>query len=249
MNYNSIKRFSKRAEYYYKYRPTYPLVIADFIISELKLSSDSILADIGCGTGIFSSLFKNKVKIIYGIEPNTEMLKLAKKNLSTQKNFKPIKATYDNTTLKNSSINAIVCAQAFHWFNINKAKKEFIRITDNNHYCTLIWNIRNTNNPFFAEYENILYSNIKNYSKRAHNKNYDKISKSLFKTYKKEIFDNFLYYDFDSVCGLLKSSSYFPLKGNSYNKILEEMQNLFNKYSINNIIKLHYKTIVYLGSL
>lgn len=53
MNYNSINRFTNRADYYNKYRPSYPIVVADFIISEFKLSSDSIIADIGCGTGIF----------------------------------------------------------------------------------------------------------------------------------------------------------------------------------------------------
>ena len=249
MNYNSIKRFTNRADYYNKYRPMYPIVVADFIISEFKLSSDSIIADIGCGTGIFSSLFKDRIKTIYGIEPNTEMLKFAKKNLSKQKNFIPINATYEKTTLKNSSVNAIVCAQAFHWFNINKAKNEFKRITDSNNFCALIWNIRNTENPFFAEYENILCSNIKNYPKRAHNKNYDKMSKSLFKNYKKEIFDNYIDYDFDSICGLLKSSSYVPLKANSYNKIFEEIQIIFNKYCVNNIIKLHFKTHVYSGIL
>jgi len=100
MNYNSINRFTNRADYYNKYRPTYPIVVADFIISEFKLSSDSIIADIGCGTGIFSSLFKDKIKTIYGIEPNTEMLKFAKKNLSKQNNFIPINATYEKNNPK-----------------------------------------------------------------------------------------------------------------------------------------------------
>jgi hypothetical protein len=75
------------------------------------------------------------------------------------------------------------------------------------------------------------------------------MSKSLFKTYKKEIFDNYIDYDFDSIYGLLKSSSYVPLKGESYNKIFEEIQIIFNKYCVNNIIKLHFKTHVYSGIL
>src|SRR3990172_1134972 len=51
------KRFSTRAQYYNKYRPKYPRAIIKLLRAECGLSSSSIIADIGSGTGILSRLF------------------------------------------------------------------------------------------------------------------------------------------------------------------------------------------------
>ena len=48
------KRFSSRVENYIKYRPSYPLEIIDSLKKKNLLADDTIIADIGSGTGILT---------------------------------------------------------------------------------------------------------------------------------------------------------------------------------------------------
>ena len=67
------QRFSSRVENYVKYRPAYPPAIIDLLATECGLTPDSIIADIGSGTGILTELFLKNGHRVYGIEPNREM--------------------------------------------------------------------------------------------------------------------------------------------------------------------------------
>ncbi len=56
------------------------------------------------------------------------MKEIAQLNLSQNPNFKSIAGTGENTTLPTNSIDIITVAQAFHWFDVEKSRKEFFRI-------------------------------------------------------------------------------------------------------------------------
>jgi len=68
--YQSTKRFANRVDNYIKYRPSYPLDLIPFLKSEIGLSADYIIADIGSGTGISSKLFLDSGNKVFGVEPN-----------------------------------------------------------------------------------------------------------------------------------------------------------------------------------
>jgi hypothetical protein len=48
------QRFSSRVTNYVKYRPSYPAAIIDLLAAECGLSADSIVADVGSGTGLLA---------------------------------------------------------------------------------------------------------------------------------------------------------------------------------------------------
>lgn len=48
----STTRFSDRVENYIKYRSVYPAEVIDYLKSEYILKSDSVITDIGSGTGM-----------------------------------------------------------------------------------------------------------------------------------------------------------------------------------------------------
>jgi SAM-dependent methyltransferase len=50
-------RFSDRVEDYVRSRPGYPRAVIDLLRKECGLTADSIVADIGCGTGFLARLF------------------------------------------------------------------------------------------------------------------------------------------------------------------------------------------------
>ncbi len=67
------QRFSSRVTNYVKYRPSYPAAIIDLLTAECGLSTDSIVADVGSGTGLLAELFLKAGNRVLGIEPNREM--------------------------------------------------------------------------------------------------------------------------------------------------------------------------------
>ena len=50
------QRFTNRVAHYAKHRPSYPLAILDLLEAECDLTSASVVADVGSGTGILSEL-------------------------------------------------------------------------------------------------------------------------------------------------------------------------------------------------
>src|ERR1043165_1321243 len=158
------KRFSNRVENYRKYRPRYPAEVIAFLEKEIGLSPSSVVADIGAGTGIFTDLLLKHGSTVYAVEPNAPMREAAESDLSNYGNFHSIDATAEATTLANNSIDAIICAQAFHWFKIPETRAEFKRILKPDGWVVLIWNLRSPDStPFLAAYEQFLLKYSKEY--------------------------------------------------------------------------------------
>ena len=157
MNNNPTSRFTDRVENYIKYRPSYPVEVIEYLKSEGILKTDSVIADIGSGTGISAELFLKNGNVVYCVEPNDAMREAAEKLLSEYSNFRSINATAEDTTLPDNTINLIICAQAFHWFDITKVKVEFRRILKPAGRICLMWNERILDgNPFLIAYEKLL---------------------------------------------------------------------------------------------
>ncbi|MDQ3749378.1 MAG: class I SAM-dependent methyltransferase, partial [Acidobacteriota bacterium] len=101
---DSIERFSNRVENYVKYRPSYPKEVLDLFTAEMNLQKDSVIADIGAGTGISAKLFLENGNQVFGVEPNETMRKAAEEFLKDFSNFKSINGTAENTSLENESV-------------------------------------------------------------------------------------------------------------------------------------------------
>src|SRR5665647_2588353 len=135
----STTRFSDRVEYYIKYRPHYSQKFIEILKTKIGLNSNSIIADIGSGTGISSALFLSNGNKVFAVEPNKEMREAAELIYSKESNFASINGTAEQTNLKENSIDIIFRAQAFHWFNTIETKAEFNRILKPNGNIVLVW--------------------------------------------------------------------------------------------------------------
>src|SRR4051812_3683515 len=125
---DKLDRFSNRVENYIKYRPTYPEAVLEFLKQKGIVKADSVIADIGSGTGISAELFlKNGNKVI-GVEPNKDMREAAERLLKNYPSFESKAATAEETGLTNGSVDVIMAGQAFHWFDKQKCREEFKRI-------------------------------------------------------------------------------------------------------------------------
>ena len=248
MDSNSTTRFTDRVENYIKYRPLYPAEVIEYLKSEGILRSDSVIADIGSGTGISAELFLKNRNVVYGIEPNDAMREAAEKLLSAYGNFRSINATAEDTTLPKYSIDLILCAQAFHWFDIQKVKIEFNRILKPSGSICLIWNERILDgNPFLVEYEKLLLKYGTDYKNVRHENIDENILNEFFESgYIKKTFPNKQVFNLTGVTGRLLSSSYTPQYDSPlYEPMLAELNELFEKNQVNGFIEFLYDTNVY----
>lgn len=247
------KRFSDRVDNYVKYRPGYPPEVLAYLKNECRLSTGSRIADIGAGTGIFTRLLLDEGYIVHAVEPNQAMLAAARLQLSENKNFIPVDGTAEATTLPEYSMNCIVCAQAFHWFNNGRTKVEFERILKPGGKAALIWNNRSVDaDDFLRAYDALLKNNSVDYNKVNHQNVSDIDFKAFFKNgnYQLRKFPNEQVFDEGGLIGRAFSSSYVPPEGSDEgNKFLIMLKDVFNKYNIDGKVVFRYDTEIYTGEV
>src|SRR5438876_6048912 len=134
------QRFSNRVENYVRYRPGYPKEVLTLLKAECGLKADSIIADIGSGTGILAELFLASGNRVFGVEPNREMREAGERLLQAYPRFTSIAGTAEATTLPNQSVDFITAGQAFHWFDRAQCLREFERILRPGGWVVLVWN-------------------------------------------------------------------------------------------------------------
>lgn len=117
-------RFLGFARLYENNRPTIPDTTCDIVLNYLEYKPEQIV-DLGCGTGLSTMTWLDKCDNIIGIDPNEEMLSIAKQK-SNDISF--IKAYSDNTTLSDNSTDIVICSQSFHWMNPTDTLAEINRI-------------------------------------------------------------------------------------------------------------------------
>ncbi len=249
---NSVERFSDRVENYVKYRPTYPPEILQLFCDEMNLQSDSVIADIGAGTGISAKIFLENGNRVFGVEPNDAMRNAAAEFLKDYQRFTPVDGTSENTTLESDSVNFIVAAQAFHWFEHEETRKEFSRILKDKGFVALIWNERQLDSTdFLREYESFLHKYATDYKEVRHENTSTEIIADFFQTeFRQRTFQLSQVFDYEGLEGRLLSSSYTPTAGHPlFTLMIEELKRLFTKYEKDGRIHFLYDTNIYYGRL
>ena len=249
---DSLTRFSSRVEDYAKYRPTYPAAVIDLFKSACGLTENSIIADVGSGTGILAELFLENGNKVLGIEPNAPMRQVAEKNFREYQNFVSVDATAEDTTLERSSVDFITAAQAFHWFDRIKARPEFARILKPGGWVVLIWNERRVaSTSFLRDYEDLLLRYGTDYSRVRHENVGTEIGEFYApQTLELKSLENVQHFDYQGLKGRTRSASYTPEPGApAFEPMFAELQEIFNAYQIDGMVTVEYDTRVYYGQL
>jgi SAM-dependent methyltransferase len=249
---DSTQRFSDRVENYIRYRPSYPLQVLETLRAECGLTPNATVADIASGTGIFSRLLLDNGNRVYGVEPNREMREAADRLLAGFPLFISVAGTAEATTLADGVVDLATAAQAAHWFDLAKARKEFARILKPGGWAVLVWNERSTDaTPFLREYEELLLEYGTDYDKVRHEHTTDNIGGFFSPTaYEQRVFDMRQDFDYAQLEGRLLSSSYAPGEGHpQYAPMLRDLRRVFDAHQSNGQIGMDYLTRMYYGRL
>jgi ubiquinone/menaquinone biosynthesis C-methylase UbiE len=246
--FNPTGRFSGLADLYARHRPSYPAAALDLIIERCGLDANSLLVDVGCGTGISSRLFAARGIPVLGIEPNDEMRARAEGEAtpSGTVSLQYRKGQAEATGLPDGCAAAVLAAQAFHWFDAPTALREFHRILRPGGWVTLLWNERDA---FTAEYGRVMRSGPNAVAVEVTRGQageallvsplFEKAERVLLR-YEQEL-------DEEEVLGRAFSASYAPREPAAAAAFAEALRVVFNAHQRQGKVALCYETSVYLG--
>ena len=244
------RRFSNRAEYYDAYRPRYSEALLEYLKEQHALSQQSVIADVGSGTGILTELFLKNGNIVFAVEPNDDMRSAAEARLLHYRGFRSINGSAESTTLPSGSVDIVTAAQSFHWFRPAETRGEFRRILRANGWVVLIWNTRKTATQFLKHYEDLVVWIAREKKRVKH----EDVSASAITDFlgKHETvrLKSSQRLDLEGLIGRLMSASYSPLPGETmYPELVRRATELFDRYQRNGTVELEYWTEVYASQL
>jgi len=247
------QRFTNRVTDYVRYRPGYPPAVLDVLREECGLSPESVVADIGSGTGLLAQMFLENGNLVYGVEPNAAMREAGEQYLEKYPYFCSVAGSAEATTLPDASEDFVVAGQAFHWFEPKAARAEFRRILRPRSWVAVLWNERvSGETPFQREYEILLRTFGTDYEKVSAKYPQDRRMRSFFGSGAggKRSFANEQVFDFDGLRGRLLSSSYSPPQGHpQHEPMLAALRQLFDEHAENGRVRFEYQTHIYYGQL
>jgi SAM-dependent methyltransferase len=235
-----------------RYRPGYPGEVLDLLKKKCSLTTDSVIADIASGTGIFTRVLLDNGNRVFGVEPNAEMRRAGEEFLRSDPGFTSVAGTAEATTLPDHAVNIVTAAQAAHWFDREKARREFIRILKPGGWCVLLWNERRTDStPFLREYEQLLLTYGTDYQEIRHERTTAEIADFFSPSpFESSALETRQEVDYGGLEGRLLSSSYTPTAEDaSYKPMLQELRRIFDAHQVNGQVSLDYNTLVYYGQL
>jgi len=133
-------RFSTKAEIYHQYRWDYPPEAVEKLFEIVAPADETVIADIGAGTGIFTRHLLGLAREVYAVEPNPEMRACAERHLSAHPSFRSVAGSAEATSLPDHSVDLITIVQALHWCDAEATVREFRRIIKPGGWLAIIWN-------------------------------------------------------------------------------------------------------------
>lgn len=145
--------FAAHADAYARGRPEYPPAAADWLRDDLRLRPGATVADLGAGTGKFLSSLRRTGATMLAIEP---VVAMREKLVEANPDVCALKGTAEAIPLPDACLDALVCAQSFHWFANPRALAEIRRTLKPGGRLGLIWNVRDESVGWVAAITDII---------------------------------------------------------------------------------------------
>jgi SAM-dependent methyltransferase len=242
------RRFGDRAGAYARHRPCYPEGVLDVLSRECGVAPGASLADVGSGTGILTRMLLDAGYRVSAVEPNDAMRAEAEQALASRPGFVSVPGRAEATGLPDGSVDAVVVAQAFHWFDREAARAEFDRILRPGGRVLLVWNVRRIAGSAFMEgYGEVV---------RRHavdpiglTRRDDARSIAAFfgsRRFHERVFPHVDRLDREGLVGRATSASYMPIEGDLRRPaLLADLEALFAACAHDGRVAFEYDTHVY----
>ena len=142
-------RFSAKVADYDAARPDYPAVL--FTALRAQCADAALAVDLGAGTGLLTrGLLQHGFRVV-AVEPDAAMRAACDRRLGAQAGYRSAEGAAEAIPMADASADLITAAQAFHWFDVMRARAECRRVLKPAGVVALIWNDRVCGDPLQQE--------------------------------------------------------------------------------------------------
>ena len=141
--------FGSAADVYERARPSYPPEAIDWLFERTRVGAGDTIVDLGAGTGKLTRLLVPREARVVAVEPIPEMRALIDVG-------EAIDGTAESIPLEDGSAALVTVAQAFHWFDLDRALPEIHRVLRPGGFLALVWNMRDLDDPVQRGIEELL---------------------------------------------------------------------------------------------
>jgi ubiquinone/menaquinone biosynthesis C-methylase UbiE len=242
--------FSKKAVDYSAARPDYPAQLYETLAAVCKLSADSVVADVGAGTGLLTQGLLQRDYHVIAVEPNEAMRQACDRNCGTFPRYRSVAGSAESMPLASSSVDLITAAQAFHWFKVAQARVECLRVLKRQGSVALIWNDRVLDDPLQVALDAIFaeYGGTKRAALAAHEKRNNLAE--FFGTTKPSEYSwpHEQRLDEEGLVSLVLSRSYMPVReSDAGNEVAAKVRAVFAAFAKDGVVVLRYTTVAKVG--
>jgi SAM-dependent methyltransferase len=142
--------YARSAAAYERGRPDYPAAAVDYLAAKLRLGPGCVVVDLAAGTGKFTRPLLATGAEVVAVEPVAEM------RAELPASARAMNGTAEEMPLDSGSADAVVVAQAFHWFDGRAALAEIHRVLRPGCSLALVWNRRRMDDPVNQAIEELL---------------------------------------------------------------------------------------------
>jgi SAM-dependent methyltransferase len=129
--------FGGSAEEYERFRPSYPADAFSWLAERCRVTPGTRVCDVGAGTGKLTRLVSATGVDVVAAEPLAEMLMVLHRELPDV----PAALTVaEAMPFEDGAFGAVLAAQAFHWFDLDRALPEVHRVLEPGGRLGLLWN-------------------------------------------------------------------------------------------------------------
>ena len=223
-------KFDGKAHNYDIGRPDYPIEAVLYVLR--NSNENTIVADIGAGTGKLTKILAETGISVIAVEPSVDMYDVLVENLAGFSNVKTICSSAEMTFIEDNSVDKLMIAQALHWFDLEKFKVECRRILK-------------PGGEVFVLYNNAVDGQKEILDKANHRM---KAVYEFFTNPTHQDFAHEIVYDRNRWLSFMLSHSYSPLKKDeNYQQFTDEMNDIFDNESVDGVLTRNLLTTVWTG--
>lgn len=235
---NATQRFSGRAGAYRTHRPGYPPQVFEALFDGLGDPRGLVVADIGAGTGISTSLLAARVSHVFAVEPNADMRAQA----APERNVTWLDGTGENTGLDDKSVDVAAAFQAYHWFDHQTAFDEFMRIARKR--IALVQYERDELEGFTAAYTRAIRPHMLDDTEALRLRTLEKFASMCGERVQRAVFPSGQVLTLEGLLGRLASTSYLPRYGDRADALRAEVREVFAQFERDGIVEMAMSVFV-----
>jgi SAM-dependent methyltransferase len=221
----AARGFGSAADVYERSRPGYAPEAVAWICERLGIAPGRTVLDLAAGTGKLTRALVPTAATVIAVEPLDEMRAQLEQQVEEAR---ALEGTAEEIPLADGSVDAVVCAQAFHWFDPDRALPEIHRILRPGGGLAMLWNTRGIEEPVQARLDDFLLQHQEQASRDWLQADAALAASPLFGSVEHRCWPHEQSLSLDELIGLVASRSYIAsLHEEPRSRLLAEVRQAF----------------------